>query len=152
MNALFWMRRLVCMSMLMVVALHVQAAEKAADLHALQFNAYRATTQMMMFVILDRAPDRHVSALESLESGDAIAAKLTEPVLRQKWQSVRAAVMKDPYTNGEINSYAIYDMENLATELAFEIHKNIGAGVTARQKSLYELAGIMQSMMTIYLR
>lgn len=106
----------------------------------------------MMYVILDRAPDRNVSVLRSVASGDAIAAKLTEPALRQKWQAVREAVTKDPYTNGEINSYAIYDMENRATELAFEINKNIGVGVTARQKTLHELVGIMQAMMAIYLR
>lgn len=39
MRALLWMR-LVCMSTLMVVALHSRAAENALELQALQFNAY----------------------------------------------------------------------------------------------------------------
>lgn len=141
-----------CLWLLLALALPAQAANSAAELQTLQNNAYRASTQMMMYVILDHASDRKATAAARLSTGDAAASRLGDTALSQKWQEVRAAVIKNPYSDGEVNPYAIYDMESRATELAAEIRARMPPDLPRHQKALYELVGILQAMTTIYLR
>lgn len=144
--------RLLGIWLLLVLALPAQAAGRAANLQALQNNAYRASTHMMMYVIMDRLADRKTGAEARLSEGDAAASRLGDATLSQKWQAVRAAVNKDPYSDGEVNPYAIYDLYSRSAELAAEITARMPASLPRHQKALYELANILQVMTTLYLR
>lgn len=129
-----------------------QAASDATGLQALQDNAYAAVLQRMMYVVLDRDPGRKAASDMQLKAADVAVAGLSDAVLTQKWQTVRAAVARDPYTAGEINPYAIYDMENCVTDFAGEIKARMPPGTSSSRKALHELVGLLQGMMTIYLR
>lgn len=128
------------------------AAGDSAELQALQDNAYAAVTQRMMYVVLDRHPGRKAATEMRLNATDAAVASLSDATLAGKWQAVRAAVVTDPFPGGDVNPYAIYDMENRVTEFADEIRARMPPGISPSRKALYELVGLLQGMMTIYLR
>lgn len=146
-----WTRALF-LGLLLAWTPHTQAAGNAAELQALQDNAYAAVSQRMMYVVLDRDPGRKAATNMRLKAADAAVAGLAEATLTQKWQALRAAVESDPYAGGDINPYAIYDMENRVTEFAGEISTRMPPGLSSSRKALYELVGLLQGMMTIYLR
>lgn len=143
---------LVFLWLLLSVSLPARAAGDAAELQALQDNAYGAVSQMMMYVVLERAPERKGAADARLKAADAAVARLADATLSQKWQAVRAAVVTDPYTGGEVNPYAIYAMENEVTTFAGEIATRMPSSLSPSRKVLYELVGLLQGMTTIYLR
>lgn len=144
--------RMFCLPLIMLLTPTAQAASTVADLQALQNDAYRATTQMMMYVIMDHATDRKATAANHLRAGEAEMAKIGDAALGKKWQALQEAVTRDPYSNGEINPLNIYDMENRATELAGDIRGRIAPDLPRHQKILYEMVGTLQAMITIYLR
>lgn len=144
--------RVLFLGMLVAWTPPTQAAGNAADLQALQDNAYAAVSQRMMYVVLDRDPGRKAATDRHLKAADVAVAGLADATLTQKWQSVRASVISDPYEGGEVNPYAIYDMENRVTEFAGEIRTRMPPGMSTSRKALHELIGLLQGMMTIYLR
>lgn len=144
--------RVLFLGLLLAWTLPAQAAGDAAELQALQDNAYAAVSQRMMYVVLDRDPGRKAGTDMRLKAADVAVAGLADAPLAQRWQSVRAAVVSDPYAAGEVNPYAIYDMENRVTEFASEIKAKMPPGMPPSRNALYELVGLLQEMMTIYLR
>lgn len=144
--------RVLFLAVLLAWTLPAQAAADAAALQALQDNAYAAVSQRMMYVVLDRDPGRKAAAEAQLKAADAAVAGLSDVALAQKWQAVRTTVVSDPFADGDVNPYAIYDMENRVTEFAGEIQSRMPSSLSASRKSLYELVGLLQGMVTIYLR
>lgn len=140
------------LGLLLAWTLPARADGDAADLQALQDNAYAAVSQRMMYVVLDRDPGRKAATDMRLKTADVAVTSQADTPLTQKWQTVRAAVVSDPYTEGEVNPYAIYNMENRVTELADEIKARMPPGMSSSRKALYELVSLLQKMMTIYLR
>lgn len=151
MNAIPW-TRVMFLGVLLAWAPPTRAAGDAAILQAFQDNAYAAVLQRMMYVVLDRDPRRKAVTERQLNAADAAAAGLADAALTEKWQAVRTAVVSDPYLRGDVNPYAIYDMENRVTEFANEIKARMPPGMSPSRKALYELTGLLQGMMTIYLR
>lgn len=129
-----------------------QAAEDAAELQALQDNAYAAVTQPTMYLVLDRDPGRKAAIEMRLKLADVAVASLADAALADKWQTVRAALVSEPYAGGEVDPLAIYDMENRVTEFVVEINARMPRGLSSSRKALYELVGILQGRITIYLR
>lgn len=144
--------RVLFLGLLVAWAPPARAAGDAAELQALQDNAYAAVSQRMMYVVLDRDPGRKAATDMRLKAADVAVAGQADAPLAQKWQSVQATVVSDPYAKGEVNPYAIYDMENRVTEFASEIKAKMPPGMSSSRKALYELVGLLQEMMTIYLR
>lgn len=144
--------RVLFLGVLLAWAPPTQAAADAAELQALQDNAYAAVTQRMMYVVLDRDPGRKAATEMRLKSADVAVAGLADAALAKKWQTVRAALVSEPYAGGEVDPLAIYDVENRVTEFVVEINARMPRGLSSSRKALYELVGILQGMITIYLR
>lgn len=144
--------RVLFLGVLLAWTAPTQAAGNSAELQALQDNAYAAVTQRMMYVVLDRDPGRKAATEMRLKAADIAVAGLADATLAQKWRAVRAAVTSDPYAEGEVNPFAIYDMENRVTEFAGEIQARMPPDTSSSRQALHELVGLLQGMMTIYLR
>lgn len=127
-------------------------AATASQLQAIRDNTVRAATQMMMYVALEKAKERHQAAESAITSVDAAVAGLNDPALAARWQSTRTALMHEPYEQGEINQLIIYGWENEVVPFVSELDQRMPRDLDRSKKELYELAARMQLMMMIYLR
>lgn len=135
--------RVLFLAVLLAWVLPTQAAGDAARLQALQDHVYAAVSQRIRYVVLDRDPGRKAGAEARLKAGDAAVASQADATLTGKWQAVRAAVVTDPFADGDVNPYAIYDMDNRVTEFADAIKARMPANISPSRKALYELVGLL---------
>lgn len=146
-----YFRRL-CLGWLLALALPVYAAIPVPELQALNDGAYHATTQLMMYVILERAGERRQDANTLINSLDPRITALNDKELLSSWQAARAVMLSDPYQGNEINQLVLYAIEDRTTEFAQVIEKRMPHDLDRQQRTLYELTHRMQTMMTVYLR
>lgn len=144
--------RALCLGLLLMAGLPARAAAPAAELQALRDGAYHATTQLMMYAILDRAGERQSDAGKIINALDPRIAALNDKELLASWQAARAALTSGPYQGNEISQQALYAMEDRSTEFARLIEQRMPHELDQQKRNLYELAGRLQIMMTIYLR
>lgn len=138
-------------AVLLMLALPAHAMT-AREVQALRDNAYQATTQMLMYAILEKAGERRAKAQTAIATVDSALPALKDAALSQRWQTVRTALGTDPYQDGAVNQLAIYAMEDHTTEFVRQLDGHMPRDIGREQKALYELTGQMQMMMTIYLR
>lgn len=145
--------RLLCAGLCLAgLAMPALAADAAADLQAVRDDAYRATTQTFMYVILEKAKERGQDVQRLVADLDKRVPALGDKTLAADWQALRPRLTTPPYLNGEADQRAIYDTEDLTTALARDIEQRMPHDLDAGRRQLYDLAGRLQVMMTIYLR
>lgn len=128
------------------------ANASASELQALRDGTYRSASQLFMYVILEKAGERRQDALASASRLDARVAALNDAALDTSWKAVREAQKHDLYQDGEANQLAIYAVENSTTAFAAALEQRMPVDTDPTKKTLYDLAGRLQVMMTIYLR
>lgn len=144
--------RMFCLGWLLMLSLPAHAAIPAAELQALRDGSYRITTQYFMYTILERAGERQADMKRLVTDLDSRVAALNDQELLSSWQAVRAAALTDPYVKGAVYQQTLYALEDRSTEFARALEKRMPPGLDRDKHKLYELAGRMQVMMTIYLR
>lgn len=144
--------RALCFGLLLITGLPARAAAPAAELQALRDGAYHATTQLMMYAILDRAGERQTDAGKIINTIDPRVAALNDKELLASWQAARAALISGPYQGNEVNQIALYAMEDRTTEFARLIGQRMPHELSKQQRTLFDLTERMQVLMTIYLR
>lgn len=65
----------------------MEFAASVAELQTARDNAFRAATQMLMFVALDKAIERRVIAEKAIANVDATVAGLNDANLSARWQT-----------------------------------------------------------------
>lgn len=147
--------RLISAGLGLLAALLVPAAHAAAnpaELQSLRDGAYRTTSQLFMYVILEKAGERRKDVNRLVAGLDTRVAALGDKELSGEWQQLRTVALRDPYQNGEANQLDLYSLEDHATLFAQGIERRMPHDLDRQRKTLYDLAGRMQVMMTIYLR
>jgi len=144
--------RMLCTGLLLILGLPAHAAIPAIELQALRDGAYHATTQLMMYAILERAGERRADANKLIATLDPRVAALNDKELLASWQTARAALVNGPYQGTEINQLSLYAMEDHTTEFARIIEQRMPHDLDHQKRTLYDLTGRLQIMMTIYLR
>lgn len=142
----------VCVCMLLMLGISAQAATPAAELQSLRDGAYHATTQLMMYAILERAGERRQGATGIINMLDPRITALNDKELLVSWQTARAALVNGPYQGNEVHQLALYAMEDRVTEFTRIIEQRMPHDMNRNKRALYDLAGRMQIMMTVYLR
>ncbi|HEX6591295.1 MAG TPA: hypothetical protein VF050_04795, partial [Moraxellaceae bacterium] len=135
-----------------LLAPSAHAAASPAELEALRDGAYRTTSQLFMYVILEKAGERRKDVGRLVANLDPRVAALGDKELSNEWQQLRTIALREPYQNGEANQLDLYALEDHATLFAQGIERRLPHDLDRQRKTLYELAGRMQVMMTIYLR
>ncbi|MDI1301632.1 MAG: hypothetical protein PSX71_06980 [bacterium] len=144
--------RALCLGLLLMTGLPAQAAAPAAELQSLRDGAYHATTQLMMYAILERAGERQTDAGKIINTLDPRVAALNDKELLASWQAARAALINGPYQGNDVNQIALYAMEDRTTEFARLIGQRMPHELSRQQRTLFDLTERMQVLMTIYLR
>jgi len=129
-----------------------QAAVNPVELQALRDNSFKAATQLIMYVALDKAQERYQSAEQSIVKADSIVASLNDPALTKRWQLTRAALKANPFVGSEADQRIIYAWENEVMALATDIDHRQPRDIPRLQKDLQDLTARMQIMLIIYLR
>lgn len=135
-----------------LIASVARADIAASELQSLRDGAYRSTSQLFMYVILEKAGERRQDALALAGKLDTRVNALNDAGLKTSWVALRDVLKRDLYQDGEANQLAIYAAEDLTTRFAADIEQRMPTGTDPVKLALYDLAGRMQVMMTIYLR
>lgn len=133
-------------------AMPALAAPTAAELQTLRDGSYRITTQLFMYTILEKAGERRKDVVSLVSNLDPRVAALNDKELSAEWQAIRSVALADPYVNNEVNQLSLYALEDNTTKFAASLDHRMPHDLDARRRGLYDLAGRMQIMMTIYLR
>lgn len=144
--------RTLCLGLLLTLGLPVYAAIPVTELQSLNDDAYHAATQLMMYVILERAGERRQEANNLINSLDSRITALNDKELLTSWQATRAVMITDPYQSGEINQLTLYAIEDRTTEFTRALEKRMPHDLDRQQRALHDLTHRMQIMMTVYLR
>lgn len=142
----------------LVLSLSMAALPAAAadipphELQLMRDNAYHATTQLFMYIILEKARERRDGVAKLVSSLDTRIATLGENGLNERWRTLRNSLLGDPYQRNEVNQQALYAAEDHAAEFADELERRMPRTQDGRQRTVSELVEHMQLMMTIYLR
>lgn len=129
-----------------------QAAATVSQLESIRDNNFKAATQLMMYVTLEKAKERRQLADKAIASVDSTVASIGDPELATQWQATSAALKTDVFEKGEINQLTIYAWENATMAMAAEVDRRMPRDIDRSRKDLYELASRMQLMTMIYLR
>jgi hypothetical protein len=146
-----YFRRL-CLGVLFTLVLPVYAAIPAPELQALNNGAYHAATQLMMYVVLERAVERRQDANAHINALDSRIAVLNDKELLASWQAARAIMLTELYQDNEVSQRVLYAIEDRTTEFVRVIERRMPHDLDRQQRTLYELTRRMQTMMTVYLR
>ena len=117
------------------MALFTLPAQAASleEVQSLQDGGYRITSQMLMYVILEKAGERRKDVTAT-------------------WQALRSSVANDPYYNGEVSQQGLYAIEDSATRFAQALERLIPPDTDPKKMAVHDLVKRMHVMMTIYLR
>jgi hypothetical protein len=131
----------------------VAAAATAPEIQAIRDNAFRADTQMLMYVALDKARERRVAVDKAMATVEKGLASINDPALVNRWQLTRTALSTSPYHDtGEVNQLILYRWENETMAFLAELDSHMPRDLSRQKKELYELVTRMQLMTLIYLR
>ena len=140
---------LLCLAVLLPT---LSFAASVAELQTARDNAFRAATQMLMFVALDKAIERRVIAEKAIANVDATVAGLNDANLSARWQTARTSLTTSPYQSGTTNQLQLYAWENEVTAFSNELTRLIPRELDRNKNNMYDLAARMQIMLVIYLR
>lgn len=129
-----------------------QAAVNPVDLQALRDHSFKAATQLIMYVALDKAQERYLSAEQSIAKADSLVSSLNDAALSKRWQQTRASLKTNPFVENEADQRIIYTWENEVMALAADIERRQPRDMPRLQKDLHDLTARMQVMLIIYLR
>ncbi len=127
-------------------------AATAPEVQAIRDDAFRAASQMMMFVALDKAKERRASADKSMTSIDGAVAGINDPNLSAAWQKTRATLAVSPYDASTVNQRVLYAWENEIMAFTSALDNQMPPNIDRNRKDLYDLVARMQVMVLIYLR
>lgn len=129
-----------------------QAAATVTQLESIRDNNFKAATQLMMYVALEKAKERRLLADKAMTSIDGTIASIGDPELAAQWQATSTALKTEVFVKGEINQLTIYGWENATMAMTAEVDRRMPRDIDRSRKDLYELASRMQVMTMIYLR
>lgn len=129
----------------------VTLAASAVEVQTMRDNTFRAATQMLMYVALDKAKERRAAADKAMAGIDSTVTSINDTALTTQWQKTKSTLNGSPYLNGEVNQLVLYAWENEAMALVSEVDRLMPRNIDQSRKDIYDLAA-NQVMLLIYLR